>query len=369
MQAESVGGKGEQDNLLGVMEEEASAMSSSPVPLLRRSPRSSARLANPVTSLLGPRGAPGLVRETAARQLEERRADWAYSRPVVFIDILWNLSFVVVSVFMLAATASERPNVPVRVWIVVYAIQCVLHVALVLSEYRRRREAVALEVGDEERGRPEDFNAVGSEQESDDSGSAWGFQPSSFIKRCESVNTMASCLWWIVGFYWVISGGEVLVQNAPRLYWSTLVFLAIDVCFAILFIALAFAIGVALCCCLPCMIAILYAIGSQEGASDADISLLPRYRFEESSVNAEKNAERGKLIPIMNCSRNFLEEHQIPHEYAECCICLTSYEHGTELYALPCNHHFHSTCISKWLMINATCPLCKYNILKGNDCI
>ena len=41
----------------------------------------------------------------------------------------------------------------------------------------------------------------------------------SVTKRCESVNTMASFLWWIVGFYWVVSGGDILLQNAPRLYW------------------------------------------------------------------------------------------------------------------------------------------------------
>ena len=30
---------------------------------------------------------------------------------------------------------------------------------------------------------------------------------------------MTSFLWWIVGFYWVVSGSETLMQNAPRLYW------------------------------------------------------------------------------------------------------------------------------------------------------
>lgn len=53
--------------------------------------------------------------------------------------------------------------------------------------------------------------------------------------------------------------------------------------------------------------------------------------------------------------------------FQECCICLSAYEDDADLHALPCNHHFHSTCIVKWLKMNATCPLCKYNILKGND--
>lgn len=33
------------------------------------------------------------------------------------------------------------------------------------------------------------------------------------------MNTLISFLWWIIGFYWVVSGGEVLEFGAPRLYW------------------------------------------------------------------------------------------------------------------------------------------------------
>ena len=53
----------------------------------------------------------------------------------------------------------------------------------------------------------------------------------------------------------------------------------------------------------------------------------------------------------------------------ECCICLSAYEDGAELRELPCGHHFHCACIDKWLHINATCPLCKYNIIKSNNTI
>ncbi|KAH0468012.1 hypothetical protein IEQ34_003045 [Dendrobium chrysotoxum] len=344
----------------------------SPEPLLRRSLASRQnRVAAFLGRAAGRRGPPALVRETAARQLDERRADWAYSRPVVAVDIAWNLSFAVVSASVIAASTCERPNVPVRVWIAVYALQCVLHVALVWSEYRRRRGDEGRVIGDEESsGEPAvlDFGPVDSGEDSDDSGSGRRSQRASYAKRCESVNTMASFLWWIVGFYWIISGGEALVQNAPKLYWLAVVFLAFDVCFAIFCVALAFVIGIALCCCLPCIIAILYAIAGQEGASDADINLLPRYRYAASNDNRENKGDVGIMSPIQNSSDNF-PERVILREYAECCICLSSYEDGNELHALPCNHHFHSACITKWLKINATCPLCKYNILKSNDCV
>ncbi|GMH15144.1 hypothetical protein Nepgr_016985 [Nepenthes gracilis] len=327
----------------------------------------------------GRRGPSLLVRETAAQELEDRRADWGYSTPVVVLDMMWNMAFVVASVVMLIWTVHEKPNMPIRVWICGYALQCLVHVVLVWMEYRRRdarrpssrRGDRSRSGGNEEAGearRQVDLEA--NESEDDDAGGAGTLGVSrrtSFTKRCESVNTMASFLWWIVGFYWVVSGGDVLLHDAPLLYWLTVVFLAVDVFFAIFCVILACLIGIALCCCLPCIIAILYAVAGQEGASDADLSIIPKYRFR-SSINAEKpSVGAGVMVPVDTSSGYLATERVLLPEDAECCICLSPYEDGAELHALPCNHHFHSMCIVKWLKMNATCPLCKYNVLKGSE--
>ncbi|XP_024028440.1 E3 ubiquitin protein ligase RIE1 [Morus notabilis] len=311
----------------------------------------------------GRRGASMLVRETAARELEERRADWGYSKPVVALDMMWNTAFVVVSMAMLVITANERPNTPIRVWICGYALQCIVHVALVSLEYRRRN--ARRRRSQESPGRFDAANDTEEEDEVERNSESSG--QSSFTKRCESVNTMVSFLWWIVGFYWVVSGGNVLLQNAPRLYWLTVVFLAFDVLFAVFCVVLACLIGVALCCCLPCIIAILYAVAGQEGASEADLRFLPQYRFRISSDDEKPSLGEGTMVPVETSSRYLATERILLPEDAECCICLSSYEDGAELHALPCNHHFHSACIVKWLTMNATCPLCKYNILKGSE--
>ncbi|XP_068661995.1 E3 ubiquitin protein ligase RIE1-like [Aristolochia californica] len=313
----------------------------------------------------GRQGPSMMVRETAALQLEERRADWGYSKPVVLLDIVWNLAFAVVSVVMLASSLRESPNTPIRIWICGYALQCVVHVVLVWFEYRRRNlRRRGLEDGS---GGASDSETNDSEEdESEAAGFGFGGR-TSVAKRCESINTMASFLWWIIGFYWVVSGGETLLHSAPRLYWLAVVFLAFDVFFAIFCVALACVIGIALCCCLPCIIAILYAVAGQEGASDADISILPRYRFDQSSFSEGKTTDgAGAMVPIATHGGG-TDERALLHEDAECCICLTAYDDGVELHCLPCNHHFHATCICKWLRINATCPLCKYNILKGGE--
>lgn len=163
------------------MEENSLSATSSPPeqqqPLLRPPvggaqppPARSNRVATLLGRAAGRRSGPSaLVRETAAMQLEERRADWAYSRPVVALDISWNLAFAVVSALMLGVTLSERPNVPLRVWVAGYAVQCVVHVVLVWSEYRRRRMVERREGGDGEAGR-RDSDVIDSEEEGDDGG-------------------------------------------------------------------------------------------------------------------------------------------------------------------------------------------------------
>lgn len=178
---------------------------------------------------------------------------------------------------------------------------------------------------------------------------------------------MISLLWWMLGFYWIVVGGQALLQDAPRLYWLTVMFLAFDVFFAIFCIVLACVIGIALCCCLPCIIAFLYTVAGHEGASDTDLSNLPKFRFHRANQPKNFDLEKEQAVAVTITEQDSIADLVLPPEDSECCICLCQYEDGVELLLLPCNHHFHSGCIVKWLRINATCPLCKYNILQGNE--
>ncbi|XP_076955738.1 E3 ubiquitin protein ligase RIE1-like [Bidens hawaiensis] len=109
--------------------------------------------------------------------------------------------------------------------------------------------------------------------------------------------------------------------NARFLLCLTLVFLAMDVFFAVLRLLFVSLLGVTSCLCLH---------GS---ASQAEINNLIKYRFEVPNADVEQPDE--------------------------CCICLCDFEGGGQLLLLPCNHPFHSTCIVKWLRLKASCPVCK----------
>uniref|UniRef100_A0A7N0U147 RING-type E3 ubiquitin transferase n=1 Tax=Kalanchoe fedtschenkoi TaxID=63787 RepID=A0A7N0U147_KALFE len=347
--------------------------------LRRQSLREAARFLRRASSRRMMREPSMLVRETAAEQLEERQSDWAYSKPVVVLDMIWNLAFVAVAVAVLVLSRNETPSVPLRLWILGYALQCLLHMVCVTVEFRRRvrsRGQVSLVEeslgggGGGVSGAESAGSSVGGEN-----GSHYATLPqleeegNSVAKHLESANTMFSFIWWIIGFYWVSAGGQALATDSPQLYWLCIIFLAFDVFFVVFCVALACVIGIAVCCCLPCIIAILYAVADQEGASKEEVEQLTKYKFHRIGDVEKLSGEiQGSSGGIMTeCNTDSPTEHVLSEEDAECCICLSSYDDGVDLRELPCGHHFHCACVDKWLFINATCPLCKYNILKSTS--
>ncbi|KAL2536473.1 RING/U-box superfamily protein [Forsythia ovata] len=315
------------------------------------------------------------VRETAAEQIEERQSDWAYSKPIVILDLIWNLAFVIVSITVMIMSRNESPSMPLRLWILGYALQCVLHMVCVLVEYKKRYLQRNLEGSSRGRvsySRNYSNSSSGSDEVESGDNASEGRQnddESSVAKHLESANTMFSFIWWIIGFYWVTAGGQSLTHDSPQLYWLCITFLAFDVFFVVICIAVACVIGIAVCCCLPCIIAILYAVADQEGATKEDIERLPRYKFRRIGDFDKQSGEIQESFGgiMTECDTDTPAEHVLPLEDAECCICLCAYDDGTELRELPCRHHFHSACIDKWLYMNATCPLCKFNILKNGN--
>lgn len=53
------------------------------------------------------------------------------------------------------------------------------------------------------------------------------------------------------------------------------------------------------------------------------------------------------------------------NEHKECPVCQDDFTEGLELLKLPCDHTFHPTCITSWLKINGTCPVCRYSLVQN----
>lgn len=93
-----------------------------------------------------------------------------------------------------------------------------------------------------------------------------------------------------------------------------MVLLAFDVFFAIFCIMLACIIGIALCCCLPCIIAFLYAVSGQEGASDADLSRLLKFRFRRANQPKNFDLEKEQAVAVTIAEQDSIADLALPLE-------------------------------------------------------
>lgn len=56
-------------------------------------------------------------------------------------------------------------------------------------------------------------------------------------------------------------------------------------------------------------------------------------------------------------------------DHHECAICMSEMKHetGEEIKTTYCNHTFHNTCLSTWLIEHYTCPLCRGDIMEERE--
>eukprot|EP00271_Cylindrocystis_brebissonii_P010181 TRINITY_DN2628_c0_g1_i1.p1 TRINITY_DN2628_c0_g1~~TRINITY_DN2628_c0_g1_i1.p1 ORF type:complete len:398 (+),score=85.99 TRINITY_DN2628_c0_g1_i1:243-1436(+) len=305
------------------------------------------------------------TREAAHDHLGELFTDIMYSYTVVTIDLVFSLAFLAVIGIVLLFSRLEVPPFPLRVWLFLYSIRCVIHVIYVVSkyhgvrEYRRRQAAARARAssnggsGDglqSEQEQPPQNQQMHQQQqgEAEQQGAEQAgprgegvnqrVPVNGVMKQLEGLkNWFSIALWWL-GMCWVFLGLQRNFEKAPKLTWLCTLLLSLDFAFVAFWAMLLFLL---VCCCLPCILVFLRAVTEQQGASDGDIAKLPRYTYRP-----------GRTL--------------LSAEDSECCICMCNYEDGVELCQLPCQHHFHLACIDKWLRTKPTCPLCKYNI-KGTQ--
>ncbi|CAI5972842.1 unnamed protein product [Closterium sp. NIES-65] len=139
--------------------------------------------------------------------------------------------------------------------------------------------------------------------------------------------------------------------------------------------AMPFLLCATICCCLPCIITLMgfdndiaSISPASKGAAPDEIASLPCFKYKElkrrrkgGSGGVGKGSSKGSgEVGLLWAGMD--KERVVQGEDAVCCICLGHYKDGAELRQLPCNHHFHQSCVDTWLRINASCPLCKVDI-------
>lgn len=103
------------------------------------------------------------------------------------------------------------------------------------------------------------------------------------------------------------------------------------------------------------------------GVQNLPAVALDRLAAADAAAAAEEEGEEEEEGDCEQVGGSF-GGRRLEAEDALCVVCLGGYRHGTPVVLLPsCSHHFHQRCISAWLRVNASCPLCKARVGPGAE--
>lgn len=303
----------------------------------------------------------------------------------ISIELVFTLGQIIATIVVLSISQHENPQNPLFAWVVGYAAGCAASLPLLYWRYLHRNQASGQRAAQsgQPRNTPSEPNsyitisfAPSSEEETHQttttttSSDTWnGLNVSGSNVRLNMLvdhfKMALDCffaVWFVVGNVWIF-GDQSSSADAPNLYRLSVVFLTIS-CIGY---AMPFILCGMICCCLPCIVSILGIredMNQIRGASQDSINALPTHNFKlKMTQNKEDDSgiDEGGLL-----AAGTENERPISSEDAVCCICLAKYTDDDLLRELPCTHFFHTECVDKWLKINASCPLCKFEILASH---
>ncbi|XP_013418096.1 E3 ubiquitin-protein ligase RNF115 [Lingula anatina] len=72
------------------------------------------------------------------------------------------------------------------------------------------------------------------------------------------------------------------------------------------------------------------------------------------------STEKIAAIPTVSITQDLVDKT------VQCSVCMEDFTLEEEARKLPCNHYYHSACITRWLEMHGTCPVCR-KTLDGED--
>eukprot|EP01018_Ginkgo_biloba_P038760 Gb_28554 [translate_table: standard] len=313
----------------------------------------------------------------------------------ISIELTITVSQIVASIIVLSLSRNEKPQAPLSVWVVGYAAGCLATLPLLYWRYAHRyvrvpeqdslTSTMASHSSPPSSPRATPYTTISvphTSVEEEGHGTSRSLRRSqdaagansrinTFVERFKMALDCFFAVWFVVGNVWIF-GGHSSSSEAPNLYRLCIVFLT----FSCIGYAMPFILCATICCCLPCIISVLGFREDQTQTREASpelINSLPKYKFKaKGAIERNESKDDSELESEGSGEGGFVaagteKERSVSGEDAICCICLGKYKDGVELRELPCTHHFHVECVDKWLKINASCPLCKHEIVESSE--
>jgi len=236
-----------------------------------------------------------LVQENMTRGLQEVRARsrTILTAMIIAATIEIIVSFTIIGIYWNDSNCEQ----PLQLWILLHEVRWFLTVPMEMKRYRIARQG-----GD-----------------------------THFIDDIRNFTGMVSFVWLIFGirFLTLATCRNVLFYTAASLTALSLLWTLLPLTFCL-----------AICVCLPCIIAWMRYFAEPTGITDQMLQELP-----ERTITAK----------------------DLQGDVAKCSICIETYLAGDKAKTLTCGHEFHSDCVGHWLKIKGVCPLCRQSLIARKD--
>ena len=83
-------------------------------------------------------------------------------------------------------------------------------------------------------------------------------------------------------------------------------------------------------------------------------------KTERWTMRAKEEIEK---LPLKIFNRDMAEGKDENDSSVKCLVCQFPFEDGEQIRILPCQHHFHNSCVDQWLMQKDHCPYCRQSIV------
>ena len=104
--------------------------------------------------------------------------------------------------------------------------------------------------------------------------------------------------------------------------------------------------------------------------SDSDNNATPPFHQQDSDSDSDSDSDRDindilcsiiKSVPYLNAHYEICNNTEyIDKSNTICTVCLDELNNNEVIVKLnKCQHYFHKECITPWLMVKKTCPICR----------
>lgn len=173
--------------------------------------------------------------------------------------------------------------------------------------------------------------------------------------RCSSefMNKWRTCLELFFATWFVMGIVMFRIESPKHQQQQQLVCIYVLLVWNTVSYSFPFLLFIMFCCCVP---VISNRIGYNmnvvpfhRGATEDGLSNLRSWKYKQEGevVGGDEDEEAD-------------DQSKKKEDY--CSICLTRYRDKEEVRQLPCSHVFHLKCVDRWLVMIASCPLCKQEL-------